>query len=113
MKTRRINNGCTKLFIAAVAAVLLLFANLATADNACCADSNNCDESCPWNNACSSGRDYSCMEDVGGYLSCQDRHGACQDYDSCSITDAARRAGILCGSKFPYYNGGYPMENWK
>lgn len=103
----------TTRLLVTIALMWLIYLCPTVADTSCCADSNGCDESCPWNNACSFGKDYECMEDIGGYLSCQDRHGACQDYDSCSINEAARRAGILCGNKFPYYNGGYPIDSWK
>ncbi len=57
-------------------------------------------------------QDYSCMEETGGYLNCQERTTACQRYDECDDNSAAHRTGNLCEAS-PYFNGGYPMESFR
>lgn len=89
--------------------VVLLVAHycLRTTADSCC-NQPKCSQSCPWNNACENGDDTSCKDKIAGPFKCWDRT-KCRHYEDCTHHDAALRAGYICNS-FPYYNGGYPLE---
>eukprot|EP01031_Cornospumella_fuschlensis_P025826 gene25826-31190_t len=78
--------------------------------DSCCGEST-CYDSCPWDSACSNGQDYGCMDSIAGIFKCRDM-SACTRYDDCDARAAAYRSGQLC-SGFPWYNGGYPVDNIK
>ena len=87
----------------------LVILPIATGDS-CCGDST-CEDSCPWNDACNNGHDYSCMDGISGPFKCRDK-SVCKDYYSCNDEDAALRTGQLCNG-FPWFNGGYPFDEIK
>lgn len=74
-----------------------------------CCGQKGCLDTCPWNSACSGGTDYQCMNDIAGPFKCRDASTCRGDYDDCVGDEVAYRTGHLCRD-FPYYNGGYPMD---
>ena len=51
-----------------------------------------------------------CRKSLSGGLECHDK-SACTS-TGCTAEEVAKRNGMLCGNKFPFYNGGYPMSDF-